>query len=110
MVLCHKKNVLIIYIVSYFVGYIYAVVSLKDSEWGGDYLLACCIEGNQTLNISMIGDESNHFPIRSMVVKGKYLTYQNNAGKKDVCVYRDYKLGACVYHFTKLIIGTNLQV
>ena len=49
---------------------------------GGDYWLARCIEGNQTLNMSMIGDENNYFLIRSMVVKGEYLTHENNARKK----------------------------
>ena len=43
-----------------------------------------------------------------MVVKGEYLTRDNNARKKGGYVYRDYKLGASVYHFTNLIIGTNL--
>ena len=60
--------------------------------------------------MSMTDDENNHFPIRSMVVKGEYLTHENNARKKGGYVYRDYKLGATVYHFTNLIIGTNLQV
>ena len=86
------------------------MVASKDSEWDGDYWLAHCIEGKQTLIMSMIGNENNHFPIESMVVKGEYLTHDNNARKKGVYVYRDYKLGASVYHFTNLIIGTNLQV
>ena len=46
----------------------------------------------------------------SMVVKGEYLTHDNNARKKGSYVYKDYKLGASVYHFTNLIIGTKLQV
>ena len=57
----------------------------------------------------MNGDENNHFPIRSIVVKGEYLTQDDNARNKGGYVYRDYKLGASVYHFTNLIIGTNLQ-
>ena len=44
-----------------------------------------------------------------MVVKGEYLTHDNNARKKGGYVYRDYRPGD-VYHFTNLIIGTNLQV
>ena len=60
--------------------------------------------------MSMTDDESNHFPIGSMVVKGEYLTHDNNARKKGGYVYRDYKPGASVYHFTNLIVGTNLQV
>ena len=50
------------------------MVSTKDSEWGGDYWLACCIEGKQTLIMSMTDDENNHFPTGSMVVKGEYIT------------------------------------
>jgi len=101
---------LIIYLQAYYAGHIYVVVASKDSEWGGDYWLARCIEGKQTLIMSMTNDENNHFPIRSMVVKGEYLTHDNNARKKSGYVYRDYKPGASVYHFTNLIIGTNLQV
>ena len=86
------------------------MVASKDSEWGGDYCLAHCIQGKQTLIISMTNDERNHFPIGSMVVKGEYLTHENNARKKGGYVYRDYNLGASVYLFTNLIIGTNLQV
>ena len=70
MALYHTKNILIIYLQSYYVGNIYAVVATKDSEWGGDYLLECCIEGNQTLIMSMTDDENIHFPIGSMDVEG----------------------------------------
>ena len=67
-------SIFIIYLQSYYAGHIYAVVAGKDSEWAGDYWLAHCIEGKQTLNMSMNDDENNHFPIGSMVVKGAYLT------------------------------------
>ena len=60
--------------------------------------------------MSMTDDENNHFLTGSMVVKGEYLTHDNNGRKKGGYVYRDYKLSASVYHFTNLIIGTNLQV
>ena len=110
MALYHTKNILIIYLQSYYAGNIYAVVASKDSEWGGDYWLERCIEGKKTLNMSMFDDENNHFPIGSMVVKGEYLTQDNNARKRGRYVYRDYKPGASVYHFTNLIIGTNIQV
>ena len=83
------KNILIIYLQSYYVGNIYAVVATKDSEWGGDYLLECCIEGKQTLIMSMTHDENKHFPIGSMDVKGEYLTQDNHARKKGGYVYRD---------------------
>ena len=36
--------------------------------------------------------------------------HDKNARKKSGYVYRDYKPGASVYHFTNLIIDTNLQV
>ena len=62
------------------------------------------IEGKQTLIMSMTDDENNHFPIGSMVVKGEYLTHDNNARKKGGYVYRDYKIGASVYHFTNVEI------
>ena len=39
-----------------------------------------------------------------------YRSHDNNARKKGGYVYRDYKPGVSVYHFTNLIIGTNLQV
>ena len=58
----------------------------------------------------MNDDENNHFPIRSIVVKGEYLTQDDNARKKGGYVYRDYKPGSSVYHFTNLIIGRSLQV
>ena len=58
----------------------------------------------------MIDDENNDFPIGYMVVKGENLTHDNNARKNGGYVYKDYKPGASVYHFTNLIIGTNLQV
>ena len=60
--------------------------------------------------MSMADDENNHFPIGSTVVKGDYLTHDKNARRKGGYVYRDYKPSASVYHFTNLIIGTNLQV
>ena len=88
--------------------HIYVVVASKYSEWGGDYWLVCCIEGKKTLIMSMADDENNHFPICSMVVNGEYLTQDNNVRKKSGYVYRDYKPGASVYHFTNLIIGANL--
>ena len=62
--------------ISYLVqpGHIYAVVSLKDNEWGTNYWLARCIRCKQILNRSLIHDEGNEFHIGSMVVEGEYLT------------------------------------
>ena len=48
-----------------------------------------CIEGKQTLIMSMSDDENNHFQIGCMDVKVEYLTQDNNARKKGVYVYRD---------------------
>lgn len=110
MALYRTKNILIIYLQSYNAGHIYAVVASKDTEWGDEYWLARCIDGKQTLIVSMTDDENNHFPTGSMVVKGEYLTRDSNGRKKGGYVYRDYKPDASVYHFTNLIIGTNLQV
>ena len=86
------------------------MVAPKDNEWGGDYRLACCIDGNKILNIAITDDENNQFPIRSMVVKVEYLTQEKNARKKGGYVFKDYRPCASVYHFTNLIVGTNLQL
>ena len=80
--LVSNEKYLIIYLQSYYAGNIYVVVASKHSEWGGDYWLAHCIEGNQTLIMSMNDNENNHFPIEYMVVKGEYLTHDNNERKK----------------------------
>ena len=58
--------------------------------------------------MSISDDENNHFPICSMVDNGEYLTQDNNVRKKGGYVFMNYKPSASVYHFTKLIIGTNL--
>ena len=58
----------------FFAGHIYVVAAPKGNEWGTDYWLACCLEGKQTLNVSLIDSEGIHFPIGSMVIKGEYLT------------------------------------
>ena len=47
--------------------------------------------------MSMNDDENNHFPIRSIVVKGEYLTQDDNARKKGGYVYR-FKID--VYQFS----------
>ena len=73
---------MVIYLQSYYAGHIYVVVASKYSEWGGDYWLACCIKGNETLNMYLNDDENNHFLRGYMVVKGEYFTQDNNARKK----------------------------
>ena len=72
--------------------------------------MARCIDGKQILNIAITDDENNQFPVGSMVVKGEYLTQEKNARKKGGYVFKDYRPGASVYHFTNLIVGTNLQL
>ena len=45
------------------------MVASKDSEWGGNYWLARCIDGKQTLITSMTDDENNHFPLGLWLLK-----------------------------------------
>ena len=57
-----------------FIGHIYVVVSLKGNELGTDYWMVRCLEGKNTLNVSLTDSEGIHFPIGYMVIKGEYLT------------------------------------
>jgi len=91
-------------------GHIYAVVAPKDNEWGTDYWLARCIRGKQILNESLIDDEGNEFPIGSMVVEGEYLTLDGKSRRTSGHVFVDYRPGSVVYHFTNLIVGTNIHL
>ena len=45
-----------------------------------------------------------------MVIKGEYLTLATQQKQKDGYVYQDYKLGAIVYHYTNLIVGTHIKL
>ena len=45
-----------------------------------------------------------------LIYSNKYVKHDNNARKKGVYVYKDYKPGASVYNFTNLIIGTICEV
>ena len=45
-----------------------------------------------------------------MVIKGEYLTQVSHARKKKGYVFEDYRPGQIVYHYTNLVIGTNLQL
>ena len=45
-----------------------------------------------------------------MVIKGEYLTQVSHAQKEKGYVFKDYRLGQIVYHYTNLFIGTNLQL
>ena len=90
--------------------HIYAVVSLKDNEWGMNYWLERSIWGKQILNRSLIDDEGNEFPIGSMVVEGEYLTLDGKSRRTSGIVFMDYRPGYVVYHFTNLIIGMNIHL
>ena len=91
-------------------GHIYAVVSLKDNEWGTDYWLERCIQAKQILNRSLIDDEGNEFPIGSMVVEGEYLTLDGKSRRTSGHLFKDYRPGSVVYHFTNLIVGMNIHL
>ena len=86
------------------------MVSQRDNEWNTDYWLVHCLDGKQTLIVSLRDSEGNDFPIGSMVIKGEYLTWVSHARKKKGYVFEDYRLGKIVYHYTNLVIGTNLQL
>ena len=45
-----------------------------------------------------------------MVIKGEYLTQVSHGRKKKGYVFEDYRPGQIVYHYTNLVIGTNLQL
>ena len=103
-------NICYVYFLFHFVGRIYAVVAPKNNAWGSDYWLERCLDGKQTLLEPVIDDEDNEFPVGSMVIKGEYLTLATQQKKKDGYVYQDYKPGAIVYHYTNLIVGTNIKL
>ena len=62
---------------------------LKNIEWGTSYWLEQCLEGKKSLHKSFIDDECNEFLIGSMVVKGKYLTLDENSRKTNSYVFMD---------------------
>jgi hypothetical protein len=45
-----------------------------------------------------------------MVIKGEYITWDERKLNKGGYVFQDYKLGQVIYHFTNLVVCTNLQV
>ena len=45
-----------------------------------------------------------------MVIKGEYLTLAAKQKRKSGYVYRDYRLGVIVYHFTNLVVGINIKL
>jgi hypothetical protein len=52
--------------------------------------------------------EGIEFLIGSMVIKGEYLTRDERTRKKGGYVFQYYKPRQFVYHFTNLVVGTNL--
>ena len=86
------------------------MVAPKNNEWGSDYWLARCLEGKQTLLEPVTDDENIEFPTGSMVIKGEYLTLAAQQKRKGGYVYQDYRPGAIVYHFTNLVVGTNIKL
>ena len=88
----------------------YVVVSTRGNEQGTDYWMTCLLQEKKTLMRLVTDFEGIEFPIGSMVIKGEYLTQDKRIQKKGGYVFQDYKLGQFVYHFTNLVIGTNLQL
>ena len=86
------------------------MVAPKNNEWGSDYWLARCLEGRQTILEPVTDDENIEFPTGSMVIKGEYLTLATQQKRKTGYVYQDYREGAIVYHFTNLVVGTNIKL
>ncbi len=75
-----------------------------------NYWLEQCIKGKKILNKSLIDNECNEFPIGSMVVEGAYITLDGKSRRTSGHVFMDYRLGSVVYHFTNMIVGTNIHL
>ena len=86
------------------------MVAPKNNEWGSDYWLARCLEGKQTLLEPVTDDENIEFPTSSMVIKGEYLTLVAQQKRNGGYVYQDSRPGAIVYHFTNIVVGTNINI
>ena len=52
------------------------MVAPENNEWGSNYWLAHCLEGKQNLLELVTDDENIEFPTGSMVIKGVYLTVE----------------------------------
>ena len=72
--------------------------------------MARFLEGKKTLLEPVTDDEIIEFPTGSMVIKGEYLTLAAQQKRKGGYVYQDYRPGAIVYHFTNLVVGTNIKL
>ena len=62
------------------------------------------------MNGSLIDDEGSEFPIGLMVVEGEYLTIDGKSRRTGGHVFVDYRTGSMVYHFTNLIVSTNIHL
>jgi len=92
----------------FFSRHIYVVVSPRYNEQGTDYFLSQCLEGTDTLMRSVTNSKGIEFFIGSMVIEGQYMTWDERTQKKGGYVFQYYKPGQVIYHFTNLVIGTNI--
>jgi len=86
------------------------MVSPKGNAWNTDYWLARCIEGNKTPMLLVTDYERIQFSIGLMVLKREYMTLDEIPLNKGVYVFEYYRPCESIYHFTKSIVGTNLQL
>ena len=68
------------------------------------------LDGKQTLIVSLSDSEGNDFPIGLIIIKGESLTKVSHTWKKKGYVFEYYRPGQNVYHYTNLVISTNLQL
>ena len=73
-------------------------------------MVGTLLRGEQNILKPVTDDENIEFPSGSMVIKGEYLTLAAQEKKKGGYIYQDYRLGAIVYHFTNLVVGTNIKL
>ena len=86
------------------------MVSPKGNEWSTNYWLACCLEGKQTFDVSLMDSEGIDFFIGMMAIKGEYLTLDERTRKKKGSLFEDYRPCHFVCYCTNLIIGPNIQL
>ena len=72
------------------------MISLRGNEWHIDYWLERCLDGKQTLIVSLSDSEGNDFLIGSMVIKGEYLTQVSHAQNKKGYVFEYYRPGQII--------------
>ena len=67
------------------------MVFLRGNDWHTNYWLTRCLDGKQTLIVSLSDSEGNDFPIGSMVIKDEYLTHVSHTQNKKGYVFEYYK-------------------